>query len=176
MATMANHFPDHEQAAADINGKSIVNDGLGDGFDGVNAIHIAVGCVIDQNIHMAETNQGLIEDEVDRGFVGNVTFQNQKIGLHLPQLGFHCNGITGIGGKIAVHTIVTDFGFIKRAGELFVHQNYLCTLPRHGQGGGGTDALGIIGTGNERYTIFQFVINHFLCLPHVYVTNIVAKE
>ena len=79
---MVHKLPGHQQTAPDIHGKGIVNDALGDGFDGVDAIHIAIGGIVDQNIHPTIALQHLGIDILHSLFIGNITFYNQIISAH----------------------------------------------------------------------------------------------
>ena len=158
-------LPGHQDGAPDVDGEGFVDDGLGNLLDGVDALHVAVGGVVDEDVHLAELLQSCGVDLLDAGLVGNVAFQDQILCAHFVQSALDDAGVSSIGGEVAVHAVAVDFAFVIGTGEPLVHQHHLGAFSGESQGGGCADALGIVGSRDDGDSAIQSIIDHtFLTL------------
>ena len=101
----------------------------------------------------------------DGSISGNITFQNQIVGVYFLELAFHDLCVSGVGGVISVHAVLLRFVGIKGAEYLFIYQHDFGTFPCKGQRRSSADALWVVGSGDDRHLILQAVIHHAKFLP-----------
>ena len=79
---MSNHLPCHQDTSTDIDRKRVINHILRNFLYGVDAVHVTISRIVDQNIDLPISFKDFRIDFLYSIFIGNVTFQNHIVGIH----------------------------------------------------------------------------------------------
>ena len=164
VATVTDKLPCHKQAAPDIDRKRIVDDAPGDALYGVQAVHIAVRRIVDQDVNLAEPLQDSAEDIFHGILVGNVALNDQEVGAHRLEPGLHGVGISGIRLEIPVRAVPAGIPLVERPGDALVHQGHLRPFAGRGQRRRRSDPLRVVRPSDQSHLVLQSIVDHSIRL------------
>ena len=83
VAPVVDELAGHQQASAHVHGKGVVDDGGGNLLDGVEAVAVAVGRVVHEDVHASVAFEYGGVDGLHGLFLGDVALEDEVVGIHL---------------------------------------------------------------------------------------------